>query len=164
MGDYADYLRWLYRSGRPNRFAKLQNRATAAVYAAGIWPRRVAALDVRGRKSGRLISFPVVIANCDGERYLVSMLGQDVTTRSLPSCGVTWTWLLEHVRMSPSAAAPRGRRLSRSHPGCRSASLVAGASAPAPGSPYLALLVRDGDDRAVRMMDDVAAGRAQREP
>ena len=78
MGHYADYLRWLYRSGRPNRFAKLQNRATAAVYAAGIWPRRVAALDVRGRKSGRLISFPVVIANCDGERYLVSMLGQDV--------------------------------------------------------------------------------------
>ena len=78
MGHYADYLRWLYRSGRPNRFAKLQNRATAAVYAAGIWPRRVAASDVRGRKSGRLISFPVVIANCDGERYLVSMLGQDV--------------------------------------------------------------------------------------
>jgi len=58
MGHYADYLRWLYRSGRPNRFAKLQNRATAAVYAAGIWPRRVAALDVRGRKSGRVISFP----------------------------------------------------------------------------------------------------------
>ena len=78
MGHYADYLRLLYRSGRPNRFAKLQNRATAAVYAAGIWPRGVAASDVRGRKSGRLISFPVVIANCDGERYLVSMLGQDV--------------------------------------------------------------------------------------
>lgn len=78
MGRYADYLRWLYRSGRPNRFARLQNRASAAVYAAGIWPSRVAALDVRGRKSGRIISFPVVIATCDGERYLVSMLGQDV--------------------------------------------------------------------------------------
>jgi hypothetical protein len=120
MGHYADYLRWLYRSGRPNRFAKLQNRATAAVYAAGIWPRRVAASDVRGRKSGRLISFPVVIANCDGERYLVSMLGQDVTTRSLPSCGVTWTWLREHVRTCPSTAALRSGRSSRSHPGSRS--------------------------------------------
>ena len=78
MGNYADYLRWLYWSGRPNRFAQLQNRATAAVYAAGIWPRRAAALDVRGRKSGRVISFPVVITEYDGERYLISMLGQDV--------------------------------------------------------------------------------------
>src|SRR5262249_23221681 len=78
MGRYDDYLRWLYKSGRPNRFARLQNRATAAVYSAGIWPGRVATLDVRGRKSGRLISFPVVIATYDGERYLVSMLGEDV--------------------------------------------------------------------------------------
>lgn len=78
MGRYADYLRWLYKSGRPNRFARLQNRAAAAVYAAGIWPRRVAALDVRGRKSGRVISLPVAIAEVGGERYLVSMLGQDV--------------------------------------------------------------------------------------
>lgn len=78
MGRYADYLRWLYKSGRPNRFARLQNRASAAVYAAGIWPRRVAALDVRGRKSGRLISFPVAIAEHEGERYLVSMLGENV--------------------------------------------------------------------------------------
>jgi deazaflavin-dependent oxidoreductase (nitroreductase family) len=78
MGRYAQYLRWLYKSGRPNGFAQLQNRASAAVYAAGIWPRRVAALDVRGRKSGRVISFPVVIAEFEGERYLVSMLGQDV--------------------------------------------------------------------------------------
>ena len=78
MRRYDDYLRWLYKSGRPNRFARLQNRATAAVYAAGIWPGRVATLDVRGRKSGRLISFPVVIATYDGERYLVSMLGENV--------------------------------------------------------------------------------------
>jgi len=78
MGKYADYLRWLYKSGRPNRFARLQNRASAAVYAAGIWPRRAAALDVRGRKSGRVITFPIVIAEYNGERYLVSMLGDDV--------------------------------------------------------------------------------------
>jgi hypothetical protein len=78
MGRYDDYLRWLYKSGRPNRFARLQNRASAAVYAVGIWPGRVAALEVRGRKSGRVISFPVVIATCNGERYLVSMLGEEV--------------------------------------------------------------------------------------
>ena len=78
MRSYDSYLRWLYRSNRPNWFARLQNRASAAVYAAGIWPRRVAALDVRGRKSGRVISFPVVIAEYGDARYLVSMLGEDV--------------------------------------------------------------------------------------
>jgi deazaflavin-dependent oxidoreductase (nitroreductase family) len=69
-----DYRRWLYRRG-PSRWAQLQNRASAIVFAAGIWPTRVAALEVRGRRSGRMISFPVVIADHDGERYLVAMLG-----------------------------------------------------------------------------------------
>jgi hypothetical protein len=41
----------------------------------GIWPTRIAALQMRGRKSGRLITFPVVIADYQGERYLVAMLG-----------------------------------------------------------------------------------------
>ncbi len=61
--------------GRPNRFARLQNRASAVVFATGIWPARAAELEVRGRRSGRVISFPVVIASDDGERYLVAMLG-----------------------------------------------------------------------------------------
>lgn len=78
MPNYGDYLRWLYKTGRPNRFARLQNQASAAVFGAGIWPGRVAALDVRGRTSGRIISLPVVITDYAGERYLVSMLGEDV--------------------------------------------------------------------------------------
>ena len=76
MTGYADYLRWLYRDGRPNLFARVQNRVSAVAFSAGIWPRRVATLEVRGRRSGRLISFPVVIAEFGGERYLVSMLGE----------------------------------------------------------------------------------------
>jgi hypothetical protein len=76
MKAYDDYLRWLYRRGRPGRFARFQNRASAIAFAAGIWPKRVAALDVRGRRSGRVISFPVVIADHEGERYLVAMLGE----------------------------------------------------------------------------------------
>jgi hypothetical protein len=31
---------------------------------------------VRGHKFGRTISFPVVVADYEGERYLVAMLGQ----------------------------------------------------------------------------------------
>lgn len=76
MRQYDDYLRWLYRGGRPNSFVRLQNRASAMAFAAGIWPKRVAALEVRGRRSGRGISFPVVIADYEGERYLVAMLGE----------------------------------------------------------------------------------------
>jgi hypothetical protein len=76
MSRYEDYLRWLYRGGRPNRFARLQNRASAVVFGAGIWPSRLATLELRGRQSGKLISFPVVIANRDGERFLISMFGE----------------------------------------------------------------------------------------
>lgn len=78
MTLYANYLRWLYRSGRPNLFARLQNRLGAIAFAAGIWPSRVATLDVKGRRSGRIASFPVVIAEYEGERYLVAMLGENV--------------------------------------------------------------------------------------
>jgi hypothetical protein len=75
---YDDTLRWLYRSGRPGLFARVTNRLSAVAFAAGIWPKRVATLEVRGRSSGRKTSFPVVIADLEGERYLVSMLGEQV--------------------------------------------------------------------------------------
>jgi len=39
-------------------------------------PSGAATLEVRGHKSGRIVSFPVVVADYQGERYLVSMLGQ----------------------------------------------------------------------------------------
>ena len=88
MGRYEDYLRWLYRDGHPNRFARIQNRAWAVASAAGVWPRRAAALEVRGRRSGRLIAFPVVIADHEGERYLVAMLGEETNwVRNLRAAG-----------------------------------------------------------------------------
>ena len=39
------------------------------------WPGTV--LDVRGRQSGATRSFPLVEARLGGDRYLVSMLGED---------------------------------------------------------------------------------------
>ena len=77
MTAHDAYLRWLYRSGRPNRLARVLNRASAVAHSAGIWPSRLATLEVPGRRSGRVISFPVVIADHEGERYLVAMLGED---------------------------------------------------------------------------------------
>jgi deazaflavin-dependent oxidoreductase (nitroreductase family) len=75
MHAHDTYLRWLYRGGRPSRFGRVLNRLSAIMFSAGVMPSRVATLEITGRKSGRTVSFPVVIADYRGERYLVSMLG-----------------------------------------------------------------------------------------
>ena len=46
--------------------------------ALGIAPNYAVTLEVVGRRSGRPISFPLVMVVMDGERYLVSMLGTEV--------------------------------------------------------------------------------------
>jgi len=71
----SDFTRWLYRGHRPNWIARIMNRATAAMASTGVAPDYLVTLEVTGRKSGRTFSLPVVIAVVDGERYLVSMLG-----------------------------------------------------------------------------------------
>jgi hypothetical protein len=60
--------RWQYRGGRPQWSARITNRLCAILFAAGIGPNRAATLEVRGHKSGRMISFPVVVADYQGER------------------------------------------------------------------------------------------------
>src|SRR5690242_14267896 len=69
--------RWMYAGGRLGRLARAVNRLCAVQYAAGVLsPRRAATLEVLGRRSGKAISFPVVVAELHGRRYLVSMLGE----------------------------------------------------------------------------------------
>jgi hypothetical protein len=48
----------------------------AILFGSGIGPNQAATVEVRGHKSGRTISFPVVVTDYDGERFLVAMLGQ----------------------------------------------------------------------------------------
>jgi hypothetical protein len=74
-GAVSKFQRWQYRKGRPGWSARIANRLGALGFAAGIGPSGAAKLEVRGHKSGRLISFPVVVADYQGERYLVAMLG-----------------------------------------------------------------------------------------
>ena len=73
----SSFKRWLYRGQRPNWIARTVNRAWASIFSSGIAPDYLATLEVTGRKSGRTISLPVVMAIVDGQRYLVSMLGND---------------------------------------------------------------------------------------
>ena len=70
--------RWMYRGERPNAVAKGLNRLWSRMAASGRAPGQLYSLEVRGRRSGRRISFPVVVADHDGERYLVAMLGEGV--------------------------------------------------------------------------------------
>jgi hypothetical protein len=71
--------KWFYNGGRPNRTAMLLNRVSALVHALGIAPDYLVTLEVQGRRSGRTVSLPLVMAVVDGERYLVSMLGADAS-------------------------------------------------------------------------------------
>jgi len=68
---------WLYRGQRPNWIAKILNRAWATVASSGKTSNGLVALEVVGRKTGRIISFPLVMVTVDGQRYLASMLGDN---------------------------------------------------------------------------------------
>jgi len=88
---------WLYSGGRPNAVARLLNAGWAAVHALGLFPDYLVTLEVPGRRSGRLIRLPLVMAMVGGERYLVSMLGAKVEwVRNVRAAGGRVT--LQHGR------------------------------------------------------------------
>jgi hypothetical protein len=68
-------MRLFYRDWRPTRLGRWVNRVQGWLSGLGLPPRFMAALEVRGRASGRRRSVPVVIATVEGKQYLVSMLG-----------------------------------------------------------------------------------------
>jgi F420H(2)-dependent quinone reductase len=118
--------RWMYRGKRRNQVAKLLNRVDATVAAAGIGPKRLARLEVRGRRTGRRLAFPVVIAEYDGQRYLVAMLGKEANwVRNVRAAGGKAA--LRHGRredvvleeVDPSMRAPILRRYLEVAPGGR---------------------------------------------
>jgi len=93
-----DLKRWFYRDGRPNRVARAIDRGTAALFALGVSPNHLVSLEVRGRRSGRRVALPLVMAVFGNERYLVSMLGE----------GASW---VRNVRAAGGDVALRhGRR------------------------------------------------------
>jgi deazaflavin-dependent oxidoreductase (nitroreductase family) len=71
------FKRWLYRGQKPGLIAKLLNRMWANAASRNAMPNGLVALEVIGRKSGRVVSFPLVMVTVDGQRYLASMLGEE---------------------------------------------------------------------------------------
>jgi hypothetical protein len=75
----GDFKRWLYKGGKPNWIARVMNRGWAVIHSLGIAPNYLVTLEVAGRRSGKLVSFPLAMTVLDGERYLVSMLGANTS-------------------------------------------------------------------------------------
>lgn len=103
--------KWFYHGGRPNLVARILNRGGATVHALGVAPDYLVTLEVKGRRSGRIISFPLVMAVIGGERYLVSMLGEEVNwVRNVKAAGGQATLChgpREEVRLEEVAADRR---------------------------------------------------------
>ena len=68
-------VRAMYVGGRGNAVARRFARVWAAVFGAGLFPRRWVTLEVAGRRAGRLTRFPLGMADWQGGWYLVPMLG-----------------------------------------------------------------------------------------
>lgn len=103
------------------------NRMAAKQYAAGtLSPARAVTLVVVGRRSGQEVRVPVVVADYEGERYLVSMLGNDANwVRNVGAAGGRATLVRdgeESVRLHSvvtSARPPILRRYLELAPGAR---------------------------------------------
>jgi deazaflavin-dependent oxidoreductase (nitroreductase family) len=68
--------RAMYSEGRADARARHFAHIWAVVFGLGLMPKRWVTLEVVGRRSGRLVRFPLGMADVDGHWYLVSMLGE----------------------------------------------------------------------------------------
>jgi deazaflavin-dependent oxidoreductase (nitroreductase family) len=95
-GWNARLMRWMYRGGRPNRIARVLNKPSELLGRWGVVPSRLVTLEVVGRRSGRVVTLPMVPVRRDGEVYLVSMLGEANWVRNVRAAG--GAAVLEHGR------------------------------------------------------------------
>jgi hypothetical protein len=89
--------RIFYGPAGPTPLGKFANWTGVLWANTGLPPKRQAALEIRGRKSGEVRRLPVVVAVVEGERYLVSMMGERA-------------WWARNARAGMEAWLTRGRR------------------------------------------------------
>ena len=126
------FAQWMYQHGRPNRLARILNRISALQFSIGkLAPRNWVTLEVLGRRSGKAVTFPLVVADYEGERYLVSMLGPYANwvanVRAAGGHAVIHHGRRENVLLTDvdaSARAPILRRYLAVAPGARPHMLV----------------------------------------
>lgn len=66
-----------YTGGRPNRLGKAINGLWARLGEFGLVPKVMSTVEVPGRKSGKPVTFPIVVTRYEDADYLVSMLGEN---------------------------------------------------------------------------------------
>lgn len=92
------FKRSLYAGGRPGPLAKALNTFWAKLHAWGIAPNYLVTLEIIGRKSGKVIAFPLVMLARGDERFFVSVLGEQANwVRNLRAAGGKAT--LRHGRV-----------------------------------------------------------------
>ena len=116
----------MYKGGHPNRLARFLNGVWRLIGVAGLPPHRLNTLEVRGRRTGKPRSFPVVVTDYHGERYLVAMLGQGANWVANVRAGGGYAVLRhghrEPVRLEeldPASRAPILKRYLQLAPGAR---------------------------------------------
>jgi hypothetical protein len=65
-----------YQNRRPTKLGRAVNAFSARLYSLGFLPSFLETLETTGHRTGQPHSIPVVIGDYDGERYIVSMLGE----------------------------------------------------------------------------------------
>jgi hypothetical protein len=73
--EQRGYLGFFYRDWRPTRLARIWNGGFAWASGLGLTPKILLTLQVKSRSDGRLYSTVLVVVSHQGQRYLVSMLG-----------------------------------------------------------------------------------------
>lgn len=106
------WYRWLlYTGGRPNVLSRRLNSAGAWISSLGIAPSLMVSLETKGRRTGRTFRVPMVVAELAGDRYLVSMLGENAdwvrNVRASNGAAVLNHGIVEHVRLEEVAASER---------------------------------------------------------
>jgi deazaflavin-dependent oxidoreductase (nitroreductase family) len=122
----AWYRAMLYPGGRPNALAGFLNSMSARLFAAGLLPKLLVTLETAGRRTGRVQSTALVMAEVAGERYLVSMLGESANwVQNVRAAGGVATLRhgrAEQVRLDEvpvDARAPILKAFLRAAPGAR---------------------------------------------
>lgn len=116
----------MFTGNRPTRLGALRDRGWALAGKAGLRRSRLVTLEVRGRRSGRVRSLPLVAVGFRGERYLVALLGERAQWVANVRAAGGWAILRdgpsEAVRLEevvPSDRAPILRRYLEVAPGAR---------------------------------------------
>ena len=108
---------------RVNTFVRASNAMTSFFLRLGVNMGNMALLTVRGRKSGKPITNPIVIVVQDGKRYLFSPFGIVNWVRNLRAAGGEITITrgrrtekIHAIELAPEVGAPIYREAVRSFP------------------------------------------------